>query len=68
MMACIRSANGPVPKWNSLSQRIAAGHPPRALLPGTAAIFTGRNASGADTVVMQEDCEETGHSVMIAAS
>lgn len=41
-----------------LSQRIAAGHPPQPLLPGTAArIFTGAEIPpGADTVVMQENC------------
>jgi molybdopterin molybdotransferase len=41
-----------------LSQRIAAGHPPRPLRPGTAArIFTGAEIPlGADTVVMQENC------------
>jgi len=41
-----------------VSQRIAAGHPPSALAPGTAArIFTGAEVpAGADVVVMQEDC------------
>jgi len=41
-----------------LSQRVAAGHPPQPLAPGTAArIFTGAEIPpGADTVVMQENC------------
>lgn len=43
-----------------LSQRIPAGHDPQPLGPGTAArIFTGATVpSGADTVLMQEHCEE----------
>jgi molybdopterin molybdotransferase len=42
-----------------VSQRIAAGEVPTPLQPGTAArIFTGAPVPpGADTVVMQEDCE-----------
>ncbi|KAI1691978.1 putative molybdopterin binding domain-containing protein [Ditylenchus destructor] len=42
-----------------LSQRIAAGSVPTALLPGTAArIFTGATVpEGADSVLMQEMCE-----------
>jgi len=50
-----------------LSQRIAAGYPPQPLQAGTAArIFTGAEIpAGADAVVMQEDCEETGVSVRI---
>ena len=42
-----------------VSQRIAAGSSGAALSPGTAArIFTGAPVpSGADTIVMQEDCE-----------
>lgn len=50
----------------ALSQRIAAGHPPQALQPGTAArIFTGAEIpAGADTVVMQEDCQESADSVL----
>lgn len=45
-----------------ISQRIAAGEPPRPLTPGTAArIFTGAPLPpGADTVVMQEDCTVEG--------
>ena len=41
-----------------VSQRIAAGHQPQPLKPGTAArIFTGAEIpSGADSVVMQENC------------
>ena len=52
-----------------VSQRIAAGNSGVALLPGTAArIFTGAPVpSGADAVVMQEDCEalDDGHAVRI---
>ena len=49
-----RSADQVIP----VSQRIAAGHPPQALATGTAArIFTGAEVpTGADVVVMQEDC------------
>jgi molybdopterin molybdotransferase len=45
-----------------ISQRIAAGEPPRPLALGTAArIFTGAPLPpGADTVVMQEDCTVEG--------
>jgi molybdopterin molybdotransferase len=48
--------------------RIAAGHDPSAALkPGTAArIFTGALLpEGADVVIMQEDCERVGDSVVI---
>ena len=50
-----------------LSQRITAGSVPGELEPGTAArIFTGAEIpGGADTVVMQEHCEETGPGVLI---
>ncbi len=50
-----------------LSQRIAAGHPPEALKPGTAArIFTGAQIPpGADTVVMQEHCTADDAYLMI---
>lgn len=50
-----------------LSQRITAGSAPAALQPGTAArIFTGAEVpAGADTVVMQEHCEETEAGVHI---
>lgn len=50
-----------------LSQRIPAGIRPGALEPGTAArIFTGAEIPpGADTVVMQEDCDETPDGVVI---
>jgi molybdopterin molybdotransferase len=49
-----------------LSQRIAAGHPPQPLTPGTAArIFTGAEIPpGADTVVMQEHC--TAHATAVS--
>ena len=42
-----------------ISQRIAAGHPGQPLQPGTVArIFTGAcMPAGADTVIMQEQCE-----------
>ena len=44
-----------------------AGHVPQALPPGAAArVFTGAMLpAGADTVQMQEDCEERGDSVLI---
>jgi len=50
-----------------LSQRIAAGHPPTPLAVGTAArIFTGAAIPpGADTVVMQENCEGSEESVRV---
>jgi len=50
-----------------LSQRIAAGAPPSPLEPGTAArIFTGAQVpSGADAVVMQEQCEPVDGEVRI---
>jgi molybdopterin molybdotransferase len=50
-----------------LSQRVAAGHPPQPLVPGTAArIFTGAEIpQGADTVVIQEDCTADESSVNI---
>ncbi len=54
-----------------VSQRIAAGSSGAVLLPGTAArIFTGAPApSGADAIVMQEDCEpfDDGHAVRVNA-
>lgn len=48
-------------------QRIAAGHAPGPLEPGTAArIFTGAEIpASADTVVMQEDCEARDGEVRI---
>ena len=51
----------------AVSQRIAAGHVPHPLQPGTAArIFTGAEIPlGADTVVMQEDCDATETQVTI---
>jgi molybdopterin molybdotransferase len=50
-----------------LSQRIAAGHAPQPLGAGTAArIFTGAEIpAGADTVVMQENCEADDQAVRI---
>ena len=51
----------------AVSQRIPAGSVGHALLPGTAArIFTGAPLpAGADTVVMQELCEQDGDHVLI---
>lgn len=50
-----------------VSQRIAAGSVPSPLEPGTAArIFTGAPVpSGADTIVMQEECTADGQNVVI---
>lgn len=48
------------PPWQfSVSQTVNAGQSPQPLVPGTAArIFTGANIpEGADTVVIQENCE-----------
>lgn len=58
-----RSADLEIP----LSQRIVAGSSPAALEEGTAArIFTGAEIpAGADTVVMQENCEATEAGVRI---
>lgn len=50
-----------------VTQRIPAGATPGALQPGSAArIFTGAPMpDGADTVVMQEDCELAGDAVLV---
>jgi len=58
-----RGADTPMP----VSQRVAAGHAPAPLDPGTAArIFTGAEIPpGADTVVMQENCADLDGSVCI---
>lgn len=50
-----------------ISQRITAGDDPQPLVEGTAArIFTGASIpSGADSVVMQENCEQQGDHVLI---
>lgn len=50
-----------------VTQRIPAGATPGALQPGSAArIFTGAPIpDGADTVVMQEDCEVAGDAVLV---
>lgn len=60
---CSDVAAAPLP----VSQRIAAGTPPHALQPGTAArIFTGGQIpAGADAVVMQEQCEALDGTVRI---
>lgn len=52
-----------------VSQRIPAGSVGEPLLPGSAArIFTGAQVpSGADAVVMQEDCEVVGDAVRVNA-
>ncbi|MGH8492618.1 MAG: molybdopterin molybdotransferase MoeA [Moraxellaceae bacterium] len=57
------SASGFLP----ISQRIAAGHAPSPLLPGTVArIFTGAILPlGADTVAMQENCEFSADAVLL---
>ena len=50
-----------------VSQRVAAGEVPKPLAPNSAArIFTGAQIpDGADTVVMQEDCQADGDFVII---
>lgn len=50
-----------------ISQRITAGTAPEALQPGTAArIFTGAEIPpGADTVIMQEECQQQSGTVAI---
>jgi molybdopterin molybdotransferase len=50
-----------------VSQRVPAGHVPKPLEPGTAArIFTGAMIPpGADTVVMQEQCEAIDGDVLV---
>ncbi|MDO9226814.1 MAG: molybdopterin molybdotransferase MoeA [Pseudomonadota bacterium] len=55
----LRLADWSAERWLPISQRIAAGALGGELAPGTAArIFTGAPVpSGADCVVMQEDCE-----------
>tara|TARA_R110000822_G_scaffold59736_31_gene149185 strand:+ start:11426 stop:12658 length:1233 start_codon:yes stop_codon:yes gene_type:complete len=52
-----------------LSQRIPAGVAPQSLQPGTAArIFTGAEVpSGADTVIMQENCQWDSDQVILPA-
>jgi len=58
-------ANGPT--LLPLRGKTFAGHLPQPLEPGTAArVFTGAMLpAGADTVQMQEDCEERGDSVLM---
>lgn len=58
----------PVPSQHlPISQRIMAGQAPKPLKPGTVArIFTGAVIpEGADAVVMQEQCETDGETVLI---
>ena len=62
----LRQADAPGPGAGlMISQRIAAGSDPQPLAPGTAArIFTGAVIpAGADTVVMQENCERRNEQV-----
>ncbi len=56
--------------WLPLHQRVAAGHSPAALPEGSAArIFTGGEIpSGADTVVMQEQCQEKDGLVLVPST
>ncbi len=56
---CHADLRGSVPRILPVSQRIPAGRAPQPLTAGTAArIFTGAvMPAGADTVVMQENCE-----------
>jgi molybdopterin molybdotransferase len=64
----VQSADlGEVPCRLPISQRIPAGAAPQPLAAGTAArIFTGAPVpSGADTVVIQEVCEQEGDQVVI---
>jgi len=64
----IRFSDWQDPAWGiPLSQRITAGSVPEKLEPGFAArIFTGAEVPpGADTVVMQENCEEADGEVRI---
>ncbi len=64
----IRFADGSDPQSGiTLSQRVTAGSVAGELEPATAArIFTGAEVpTGADTVVMQEHCEEAGGAVRI---
>lgn len=54
-------------RWLDVSQRVAAGRAPEALVPGTCArIFTGAPLPpGADCVVMQERVERDGEQALI---
>jgi molybdopterin molybdotransferase len=64
----LRAADVPRPGVRlAVTQRIPAGHPGQPLAPGTAArIFTGAFIpEGADAVVMQEQCEAQGDSVVV---
>ncbi len=63
----VRLAEADADTWLPVSQRIPAGHPGQPLQPGSAArIFTGAAIPpGADTVVMQEDCEQIDDRVRV---
>lgn len=63
----VRHADCAAGAWLPVGQRIPAGHVGRALTPGEAArIFTGAPVpEGADTVVMQEDCEADADRVLV---
>ena len=62
----LASADWRIDRPFSISQRIAAGQTPQPLMKGTCArIFTGANIPlGADTVVMQENAQLNGNTVM----
>lgn len=64
----LRSTDGAGPR--QITQRIAAGSVGTEVAPGTAArIFTGAPLPpGADTVVMQEDCEVDGSTLSVAGA
>lgn len=63
----VRLADADADAWLPVRQRIPAGHPGEPLPPASAArIFTGAAIPpGADTVVMQEDCERVDDRVRI---
>lgn len=62
----IHSAQTKIDTPYSISQRIAAGHPAKPLAAGTVArLFTGSEIpQGADTVVIQEDCQTDNDKVV----
>ncbi|MBI5938024.1 MAG: molybdopterin molybdotransferase MoeA [Betaproteobacteria bacterium] len=66
----LRMADWAADKWLHVAQRIPAGQVGQPLTLGTAArIFTGAPIpEGADTVVMQEDCETRDDRVRIATA
>jgi molybdopterin molybdotransferase len=66
---CSADVAGQGVTWLPVSQRVVAGQPPEALRRGTVArIFTGAPLpSGADAVVMQEQCRVTEEHVGVPA-